>query len=143
MAVDFYGPINQKKIIRTVFANTFIDPSLYAGAIVRVNLANGNNGNYKLNEIVYQGSTYRSANAAGIVVKWDANNSYLKLGSVQGTFKTNQNIISTTTNAEYQLVSFDVSPLKVVSIKTTPDPSDAEPGDPFGFNQVITEYPNG
>lgn len=142
MQVYFYGPVSNTAVIKRAFANTFLDPSLYAGAIIRVNVDNGNNGTFKLEDIVYQGNTLREASAAGVVYKWDANNAYLSIGGVQGTFKTNNTIKAASTNAEYNLASFDVTPLKVQSIKIEPDPIDANVGDPFGFTETIFEHPD-
>jgi hypothetical protein len=131
MKVYYYGPVTYTKIIRRAFANTFLDPSLYSGAIVRVNVNNGNNGVFK---------------AAGVVTKWvhtaNANSGYLIIGGVQGNFSVNNNIKAATTNAVYNLESFDMTPLKVVSQKVEPDPIDAEPTDDWGYTETLTEYPD-
>lgn len=141
MHVNYYGPVATTKIIRRVFANTFIDPSLYAGALVRVNLANGNNGIYRTEDLVYQGENEQKVTAAGIVHTWNPTNQYLIIGGVQGDFKTNTAIKAASTNAIYTLTSFDMSPLKVQSIKIEPDPIDAEPNGIFGYTETLTEFP--
>lgn len=142
MAVQYWGPISYTKIIKRAFANTFIDESLYAGAIIRLNMSAGNNGVFKMEDIVYQGNTINEARAAGIVVSWDAPRGRLVIGGVQGNFTTNVAIKAGTTNAVYTLESFDVSPMKVQSIKIEPDPIDAEPPEPYGFAEELKEFPD-
>lgn len=144
MKAEFYGPIDQSKIIRTAYANTYIDPSLSTGYIVRLNLNNGNNGDYKMEDVVYQGNSINEVTAAGIVIDWkrNANTSYLRLGAVQGTFLTNQNVHSQSTNAVYNLATIDMSALKVVSQKITPNPLTANIGSDFGFTEELIEFPN-
>jgi hypothetical protein len=116
----FYGPISKPKIIRKSIANIFNDPSLVAGNVVRMNLNTGNNGSFKIGDIVYQGLTYQTATA----------------------FKLTNTIRGLSTNASYTLESFDVSPLKLVKITVEPDPIDAEPEEDFGFTTSIQEFPN-
>lgn len=142
MSVFFYGPVQKTKIIRKVFANTFLDPSLYTGgAIVRINTSNGNNGVYQTEDIVYQGIDLNNATAAGQVVNWTANG-HLTIGGVQGQFKTNNVIKAMNSNAAYILESFDVSPLKIQSIQIEPNPVTANVGDPYGYTETDHEYPN-
>jgi T4-like virus Myoviridae tail sheath stabiliser len=146
MKVYYYGPVTYTKIIRRAFANTFLDPALYSGAIIRVNVNNGNNGVFKLEDIVYQGQHLSDVRAAGVVTKWvhtaNANSGYLIIGGVQGNFSVNTDIKAATTNAVYNLESFDMTPLKVVSQKVEPDPIDAEPTDAWGYSETLTEYPD-
>jgi len=141
MKAWFYGPVANTGIIRTVFANTYLDPSLQSGAIVRLNLNNGNNGTFKIEETVYQGPSVQTSNAAGIVVAFDANNAYIRIGGAQGQFIVGQTIRGTESNSAYSIASFDASPLKLASIKITPDPIDAEPTDDFGYTETYIEYP--
>lgn len=142
MQVYYYPEIIYTKIIRTAFANTFIDPLLETGAIVRVNLSNGNNGAFQLDDTVYQGNTIRTSTAAGIVTRWDSVNDLLEIGAVQGTFTTNSVIRAASTNARYTINTFDATPLKIVSIKTVPDPITANVGDDYGYTQTRIEYPD-
>lgn len=139
MRVDFWGPVSPVKVIRTVFANTFIDPALQRGHIVQVNLDNGNNGSYKLEDTVYQGSI-NNATAAGYVVKFNKANNWLRVGGVQGSFQTNSTIRAVSTNASYNLASFDTTPRKVMSIKVEPDPLTANADDPYGYTITTTEF---
>lgn len=141
MQVNYYGPINRTKIIRRVFANTFLDQSLDAGYIVRVNLTNGNNGDFQIGESVFQGESYRTASATGTVTKWSKEPPYLRIAGAQGDFRIGENVFSTTSNADYTISSFDSSPLKLQSIQVDPDPIDAEPTDTFGYDTTFIEYP--
>jgi len=137
----FYGPISTPKIIRTVFANIYNDPSLKAGYVTRMNLDTGNNGVFKLDDIAYQGNNMETANAYGIVVNWNPGNGKLALGGVQGQFKINNTIRAASSNAAYTIDSFDISPLKLAEIKIEPDPLDALPTEDFGYTTTITEWP--
>ena len=142
MPVYYYPAIYPVKIIRTVFANTFIDPLLQTGTTVRVNLNPGNNGTFKIDDTVYQGNSITTSSATGIVTDWLPNSNQLFIGAVQGRFETNVTIHSASTNAAYTIASFDSTPQKVVSIKTEPSPNTAQPGDDFGYSTTITEYAN-
>jgi hypothetical protein len=140
--IYYYGPVNPVKIIRRVHANTFLDPSLKAGSIVRLNLANGNNGVYKTGETVFQGDSFDVATCMGTVDYFSNNRNYIRITGTQGSFTLNTAVRSTETNANYRATSFDVTPLKLVHIKIEPDPLDAEPTDDFGYTTTITEFPN-
>lgn len=142
MKVDFFGPVSNPKIIRKVIANIFNDPSLQAGYVTRINMTSGNSGKYYVDDIAYQGDNYEAANAYGIVLSWSANTGKLALGGVQGQFKVDNTIRALSSNAAYQLDSFDIAPLKLSRITIEPDPIDAEPGDDYGFTTEILEWPD-
>lgn len=137
----FFGPISKPKIIRKAIANIFNDPSLVAGNVIRMNLNNVSNGSFKIGDVVYQGDNYQTATAYGFVNEWNSDLKKLQIGGAQGQFKTNNTIRGTSTNAVYNIVSFDVTPLKLVKITVDPDPISAEPDDDFGFTVDIKEFP--
>lgn len=141
MGADFWGPISNPKIIRKVITNIFNDPSLQAGYLVRINTSNGNNGTFKLEDIVYQGDSYQTATAYGKVNGWSANTGKLIIGAAQGQFKVNSTIRTLSTNAVYNIQSFDASPLKLATITVDPDPITANANSDFGYTTTITEYP--
>jgi T4-like virus Myoviridae tail sheath stabiliser len=141
MKAHFYGPVTNPKIIRKVIANIFNDPSLQAGYVTRMNLESGNSGTFQLDDIAYQGNSYESANAYGVILSWSANTGKIALGAVQGQFKVDNTIRALSSNARYQIQSFDVAPLKLSKIVVEPDPIDAEPGDDYGYNIQIEEWP--
>jgi len=141
MKAYFYGPVSKSKIIREVNTNIYTDPSLQAGYIVRMNTGSGN-GTFKLEDIVYQGSNYQTATAYGIVSSWNADSQKIHITGAQGQFTTNNTIRAASTNAAYNVVSFDATPLKLVNINIVPNPNNAQPGDDFGYTTTITEWPN-
>lgn len=142
MKANYYGPVQTPKIIRKVLANIYNDPSLKAGNIVRVNVSNPTgNSNFKIDDIVYQGSNYNTADAYGFVLEWNQVGNKLVLGGTQGQFKVNNEIRGVSTNAVSTILSFDASPLKLVEIKVEPDPINAEPTDDYGYDITITEWP--
>lgn len=141
MKVYYYGPITYPKIIRTVITNIYNDPELQTGYIVRINTGGGS-GVFRPDDYVYQGDSYLTANAYGIVIGWSGNTGKLQIGGTQGSFKVGQNVHAVSTNGAYTISSFDASPLKLATITITPDPSDALPNSDFGYTTTITEWPN-
>lgn len=141
MQVDYWGPIQTPKIIREVITNIYNDPSLQSGYIVRINTASGNNGDYKLGDIVYQGTSYESATAYGEVISWSRGTGKLQLGGTQGQFVVNSSIHAVSTNAAYNLYSFDSNPLKLVNIDIVPNPLNALPNSDYGYTVSISEWP--
>lgn len=142
MKAYYYGPISTPKIIRKVIANINSDPSLRSGYITRVNLNQGNNGTFKIDDVVYQGNSYEEASAYGVVTKWNANTGKLALAGVQGQFKIDKDIKAVSSNASYNLASFEVSPLKLSTVTVDPDPIDAQPDDDYGYSIDIKEWPD-
>lgn len=140
MKMHYYGPISYPKIIRSVYANIYQDASLQAGYITRINTAN-TNGVFKVDDMVFQGNTYQTATAYGQVVKFSNTTNQMVLGATQGTFKTNTAIRALSTNGVCTLESFYVNPMKFAEIVITPDPSNAEPTDDYGYDINITEWP--
>lgn len=141
MKMYYYGPISYPKIIRTVYANIYNDPKLQSGYITRINTAN-TSGTFKLDDIVYQGTTYKTATAYGIVVEHRANSNTMIIGATQGQFRVNNTIHALSTNGVCKLDSFYIDPMKLAQITITPDPSTAEPEDDYGYNIDIIEWPN-
>jgi T4-like virus Myoviridae tail sheath stabiliser len=140
MKMYYYGPISYPKIIRTVYANIWNDPSLQSGYITRINTSNAN-GVFKVNDTVYQGSNYQTATATGIVVSYNETLNQLVVGATQGRFLVNNNIHAVSTNGVCTLESFYAKPLKLVEIEITPDPVTAQPTDDYGYDINITEWP--
>jgi len=142
MKAYYFGPVSTQNIIKKVFTNIYEDPNIESGSIVRINTNNGNNGNFKIADTVYQGDNYQTASAFGTVFGWSPNTGKLTITGAQGTFKTNNTILAVSTNASYNLASFEASPLKLVEIKIEPDPIDAEPDEDYGYTTTISEWPN-
>lgn len=142
MKAYFYGPISSSKIIRTVYANIFNDPTLQAGYIVRTNTTD-DVGNFKPDDIVYQGANYNDALAYGIVIKYDSDTHKLIIGGAQGQFKVGQTVKSLSTNSTCTISGFELTPMKLSEVKIQPNPLDANPDDDFGYTTTITEFYNG
>lgn len=138
----YYGPVTQPKLIRKVIANINNDPSLRSGYITRVNLNQGNNGDFRVDDIVYQGDSYDFAKAYGVVTAWNATTGKLTLAGVQGQFKIDNVVKAVSSNASYNLESFEVSPLKLATITIEPDPIDASPDSDYGYTTDIKEWPD-
>ena len=138
----FYGPVSDPKIIRKVITNIFNDPSLQAGYVTRLNVTQGNEGSFNVNDTVYQGDGFDNAKAYGTVLSWNPGNAKLMLGGVQGQFRVGETVRAVSSNAAYQIASFDATPLKLAQITIEPDPLDAQPTDDFGYTTNISEFPD-
>ena len=141
MKAHYYGPVSTTKIIRKIDANIYNDPTLVAGYTVKINTGAGT-GDFKINDIIYQGAQYQTATAYGTVLEWNKTNSRLLISGAQGQFTTNNTIKATSTNATYNIASFDASPIKLANIHIEPKPNTAEPGDDYGYTTTITEWPD-
>lgn len=141
MKMYYYGPISYPKIIRTVYANTYNDPSLQSGYITRLNVINAN-GKFKTEDFVYTGNSFRTATAYGVVVSYNEELGKLILGATQGQFYVNNTIHAVSTNGVCQIQSFDASPLLLSSITVRPDPINAEPTDDYGYDIDVVEWPD-
>jgi len=142
MKVHYYGPVQPANLIRSSMSNIFNDPALQTGYVVKINTDNGNGGTFKVSDTVYQGNTYTTATAYGIVLSWDNNNNKLTLGGTQGTFQANSFINSVSANAQYKITSFDTTPIKLVGINVTPKPNTASSNSAYGYDTTITEWPS-
>ena len=136
----FFGPISTPKIIRKSIANIFNDPSLVRGNVIRMNLNASGNGNFQVGDTIYQGTKYETATAYGFVNSWSSDNLKLVVGGAQGNFEANSTIRGLSTNAVYEIASFDATPLKLVQITVEPDPITAEPDDDYGYSTTIEEF---
>lgn len=137
----FFGPYTQPKIIRKVFANIWNDPSLVRGHVIKMNLVDGNHGNFMEEDTVYYGDRLNTAKAFGYVNNWNPATGVLTVGGAQGEFRENTIIHAASSNATYRIESFDATPLKLVEIKIEPDPITANPDDDFGYTTTIKEWP--
>lgn len=141
MKAWFFGIVNNQKLIRQVFANTFIIPSSTISSLTTINLGTGS-GTYPTYDVVYQGNDPDQATACGVVVNFYPANNILNLSQVSGTFLTNTVIHSSTTNANYTAASFSSGPLKVISLSVVPNPLTANSYDDYGYSISILETPN-
>lgn len=65
-------------------------------------------GNYQRGELVYQGSSYATANASAEVANWDGANTTLKIINIKGEFNEIENVVGVTTNSNYVIANTDV-----------------------------------
>jgi hypothetical protein len=91
--------------------------------------------------MVYQGSSYNTATAYGVVINYNSDLDKLVLGATQGQFSLSGNVHAVSTNATATIESFDVNPIKLAEIKITPDPVTAQPDDDYGYTVDVTEWP--
>lgn len=138
----YYGPVLPVSIIRSVDVNFYnnININEDGSHTVLINLTDGNNGTYALNDVAYQGDNYKTATAYGKVSAWSNLNNKLVLSEVQGQFLANVNVKAVNSNAVYKLASFDNSPLKIVNVNVQPKPNTALPNSDYGFTTTITEW---
>lgn len=141
MKLHYYGPITTPKIIRTVYANIHNDENLNPRYITKMLVTNAN-GNFKIEDTVFQGNSYNTANAQGIVLSFREDSGLLTLGATQGSFLVNNTIHAVSTNAVCKIASFYEPPSKLVEIKIEPDPITANVGDDYGYTTTITEWPD-
>ena len=51
-------------------------------------------------------------------------------------------VVGDISNASFTISTLEATPLQQTKIVTTPDPSNANPDDEFGFAETITTWPN-
>jgi hypothetical protein len=143
MKMDYYGPIQHPKIIRSVYVNVHNDEALNTGYITQLNTINSN-GVFKVDDYVFQGDSYNTANAYGIVLMYngrgvDEANGRLVLGATQGQFVAGQVIHAVSTNGHATIENFSVPPLKLAQIRIQPNPFDVMPNEDYGYDIQVLE----
>lgn len=137
-----YGPVANAEIIRQVTANTY-DSTFDTTSLrnLTVDTANGS-GTYRINELVYQGSSLAGSNATAYVTNWSPVTNTLVVIDTNGVFKVGTIIFGAVSNAAYNLVSTSEVTGQLSEITVIPDPLTANANTAFGFDTIITEYPN-
>lgn len=134
-----FGPINDIKIIRKATANIY-NNTYETNPLQSLNLDTGA-GNYKYNELVYQGRVPEEATVTAYVREWSNTSNTLVVYDTNGTFKTNAAVIGAVSGARYNVASREVDPNQLVNITVTPDPPTANSeAEAFGFSTNIIEY---
>lgn len=145
MQAQIFGPITTGNVITQVITNLYIDTQLGTNGLasdVEVILDGTNGqGNYQLNEVVYQGSNLPDATATGKVSNWNPTGNVLLLADVAGSFLANATIIGATTGAIYPIAQTSPNIL-TANISITALPPGANSSNAYGFDTVITEYPS-
>lgn len=128
-------------LIKTSITNIYNDITNTDQVIF--NMANtGGVGFYQAGEIVYQGYNESVATATATVVEYNQN-SQLILTNINGNFVSNQPIIGSITNSNYNFNSYVIRPQKFVKITETPSPNTANANSLYTFSTTIQEYPYG
>ena len=136
-----YGPITSNtKIIRKVTANTY--DSTYIETGERKITLNTGSGDYKIGELVFEGKTISAANSSGFVKSWDNRANQIIVTDVAGVLLTGKKLTGAVTNTSYTINTFEINDNQLVNLTITPDPSNANANDDFGFTETIEEYPN-
>lgn len=65
------------------------------------------NGNYHINELVFQGTSYATANAVAEVKAWGPNSKLLKIQNIKGVFANTGNVQGVTSNTVYTILNYD------------------------------------
>jgi FlaG/FlaF family flagellin (archaellin) len=128
---------NEGGLITQANTNIYIDSRAKNSQKVYVDYANGN-GVFTTGETIrvvnkpITGSvTYFSNNSTGTLIVENMSDFLEEDYIIEGDYS----------GAKYTIDMVDLTPIKAVSIITTPDPIDASPEDSFGFNETITEWP--
>jgi hypothetical protein len=74
---------------------------------IEYTLGSGNDIDYTIREIVYQGNTYANAICTATLQEWNSPNNTIKLTNISGTFVSNSNIIGNSSGASYIMVDYD------------------------------------
>lgn len=136
-----YGPTTSINLIQQVTANTF---SFTTSGIASksVQMSNGNNIDYKVGELVYEGVTVTSANSAAFVDKWDPISYILNISEIKGVLKPNKELRGIVSGAVWNIGSFVIDNRQLSEITVVPNPESANANDDFGYTETIQEYPN-
>lgn len=133
-----YGPISSREIIRTAYANTFYFNTDTVGTKY-MTLSSGS-GDYKVGELVFEGTELDKANGSGFVESWDSVSNTLVLVDTSGIINTGKYLRGAISGASWNISSYSVGNYKMSSIRVRPDPLTANANDDFGFTTTITEY---
>jgi len=136
-----YGPVSaNSKLIRKVTANTY--DSTYIDTGERKIFLSTGNGDYKIGELVYDGPKISAANVSAFVKSWDNVANQLIVVDTTGALLPNTYLRGAVTNTAYRISTFAVNDNQIVNLTVTPNPSNANANDDFGFTETIEEYPN-
>lgn len=134
-----FGPIGNIRPIRKATANVY-DNTFETNPLKALTVGDGT-GDYKYNELVFQGRDIAEATATAYVRTWNANSNTIVVYDTNGTFRVNTVLVGAASGAKYNIASYMTDPNQLVSIVVTPDPPTANSeSEAFGFSTTITEY---
>lgn len=133
-----FGATSTAGLIRTSITN--IMNNIPEDQDIVFNVNSGGNGNYKLNEMVYQGINPSLAIASGKVVHWLPSNNELTLTNIAGNFVSNNSpLVGATSNAKWVFNSYDIIQKDYATITVTPNPTTANTNSNYTYTTVIQE----
>jgi len=97
-------------------------------------------GEYQAGEPVYQGFSYSTASATGIVVHWNPDINVLRLKNINGDFVSTLPIYGLNNKNGYKFTSYNMIPHKYVQIDIIPDPANATANSNYVANTTINEF---
>ncbi len=135
-----FGPISEGRIIRKVTANVY-DSTYDTKPLREFELSNGS-GNFKINELAFQGTTLDTAFSAGFVREWISSTNTVILYDTTGTFDRDIELQGSVTNARWNISSMSLADTQLTNITVVPDPLTANVDDDFGFSTTVETWPN-
>ena len=138
-----FGPIQSKNIILQSTANTYNDATFANGAGVnqRRMTFSGGTGTYQIGEVVYEGRTLQTSNVTAVVKSWDPNSNTLIVVDTSGVLHAGRYLTGATSNAAYNISTFDVVNTQLVNTVVTPSPNTANISTAFGYDIATEEFP--
>jgi hypothetical protein len=134
-----FGPIGDIRPIRKSIANIY-DNTFENNPVKEIALDTGT-GEYKYNELVFQGRDVSEATATGYVRTWSNTSNTLTIYDTNGDFKANTLLVGAVSGAKYNVATYGVanSILAQITVEPTPNTANTE-AEAFGFSTNITEY---
>ena len=133
-----YGPISDRKVVRSSTANTFYFNTDSIGSKI-LHLESGT-GNFKLGELVYEGSTLLNANGSAFVEGWDSVSNTLVIVATTGVIEPGHIIRGAVSGAAWNIASYSDPDYQMVGTNVTPNPITANANNDFGFTTNIDEF---
>jgi hypothetical protein len=134
-----FGPVGDIKMIRKATANVY-DNTFESNPLREMTLEDGS-GDYKYNEMVYQGRAVDEALVTAYVRSWNNTSNTIVVYDSNGTFAVGQILVGAVSGAKYNVASFATNPNQLVNITVEPIPNTANTeAEAFGFSTNITEY---
>ena len=133
-----WPPIKSGEVIRQANTNIFVQPQSLDGQVVYVDFANGTS-QYLLSETI----RVEDRDVKGTVLYFsNSNTGTLIVGGLNKYLEVGDKVVGDVSNASFVISTLETTPLQQTKIVTTPNPSNADPDDNFGFNETITNWPN-
>lgn len=134
-----FGPVGDIKMIRKATANIY-DNTFESNPLKEMTLSGGT-GNYKYNELVYQGGSLEEADVTGYVRNWSNTSNIIQVYDTNGNFRVNTILTGAVSGARWNVATYGIDPNQLVNIVVTPIPPNANSeAEAFGFSTDITEY---